>query len=263
MNVCFTCDGNYLRALEIAVYSLLDNYSDKCFIHIVKCSDFNEETIRRACSVYDADVCFYEFKPELKATGRFTSSVYARLYLDEILGKDIDTVLYLDCDLVVQADIAKIFELQLNGYCLAAVSDIGDSYTRNFKRHNALAGYFNAGVLLLNMKMMREDGVFKSARGEFAHGNKYLDQDMLNLAVGDRWLALDEIYNYMRPDVCPAASVIHFAHCKPWEFFSYNKNKFLYFNYSESFVTDTADMKMNFQIKRVVRNFIKLILGWV
>jgi lipopolysaccharide biosynthesis glycosyltransferase len=263
VNICFTCDGNYLRALEISIYSLLENNSEKINLFIIKCSDFPEETVRKICSAYNVDVYFYLFTPRMKASGRFTSSVFARLYLDEILSEDVDKILYLDCDLVVNGKLFSLYQESLDQYYLFAVIDEGDEHTQKISNDNELGEYFNAGFLLFNIKKMRDDGVFESARNNFNENNKYLDQDMLNIAVNNNWKKIDCKYNYMKSNRNKNAVIIHYAHCKPWEFFTFNKNRNYYDDFSNVLKTGTAEMKMKFNFKRIMRNLLMLVKGYL
>ena len=79
-----------------------------------------------------------------------------RLLADEI---DIipDKVLYLDADIMFNRDITLLYDYDITDYEYAAARDHYGKYIIN---HN----YINAGVLLLNMKMIRSTGLFVNAR---------------------------------------------------------------------------------------------------
>ncbi len=79
-----------------------------------------------------------------------------RLLADEI---DIipDKILYLDADIMFNRDITLLYDYDIAGYEYAAARDHYGKYIIN---HN----YINAGVLLLNMKMIRSTGLFVKAR---------------------------------------------------------------------------------------------------
>jgi lipopolysaccharide biosynthesis glycosyltransferase len=79
-----------------------------------------------------------------------------RLLADEI---DIipDKILYLDADIMFNRDITLLYDHDIEGYEYAAARDHYGKYIIN---HN----YINAGVLLLNMKMIRQTGLFAKAR---------------------------------------------------------------------------------------------------
>lgn len=261
-HICFTCDGNYLRALEVAIFSILRNgQGAEITFHIIKNSDFNQDYISRLVDEYGARALFYDFKPEMQAPGRFTGAIYTRLYLDQILNDSIDKVLYLDCDLVVNKDLNSLFSIELGEYCLAAVKDIGDSHINKIKSFTGCDSYFNSGVIFFNMFEMKRVDMFKQARDKYSTGLKYADQDMLNMAVGGKWLELPSIYNYMSSSFSPTAAIVHYAHCKPWEFFNFNRNSEYYYNYEVSLSSESELMRPKFDIKRIIRNIYMKITG--
>lgn len=262
MNICFTCDGNYLRALEVALISVLENTNDKVTFHIVKGSNFEVDSICAICDKYGSEIAFYKLDSKLKAPGRFTPAIYSRLFLDIVVSEKLDRILYLDCDLVVRSDLRDFYYSDFNDKYLIATEDFGDSYIEKFKLAYSLEQYFNSGVLLFNMRKLREDDIFKNARDSYSLAFKYADQDMLNLAVNGAWLSVGDEYNYMGAFLNPDAKIVHYAHCKPWEYFCFNNNSGVYFDYEKLIVSNSSSMHMKFSLKRVLRNIYNTILGW-
>lgn len=79
-----------------------------------------------------------------------------RLFADMI---DIipDKLLYLDIDIMLNRDIHLLYDIDIEGYEYAAARDHYGKYLIN-------PNYINAGVLLLNMKMIKETGLLAKAR---------------------------------------------------------------------------------------------------
>ncbi len=77
--------------------------------------------------------------------------------LADILPRIPDKLLYLDADILFQRDIRLLYDIDVEGYEYAAARDHYGKYLVN-------PNYINAGVLLLNMKKIRETGLFKKAR---------------------------------------------------------------------------------------------------
>ncbi len=75
---------------------------------------------------------------------------YLRLLLDSILPPSIGKCVYLDCDVLVRTDIARLFSIDLQGALLGAVRDLAFNDASS-ACSNHLGFYFNAGVLLLDM----------------------------------------------------------------------------------------------------------------
>ena len=79
-----------------------------------------------------------------------------RLLADKIDGMP-DKLLYLDADIMFNRDVCILYNHNVDEYEYAAARD---HYGKYLIRPN----YINAGVLLLNMKMIRETGLFAKAR---------------------------------------------------------------------------------------------------
>lgn len=80
-----------------------------------------------------------------------------RLFADEIDGIP-DRLLYLDADILFNRDIHLLYDIDIDGYEYAAANDHYGKYLINPR-------YINAGVLLFNMKYMRETRLLEKARG--------------------------------------------------------------------------------------------------
>lgn len=79
-----------------------------------------------------------------------------RLLADLIPGLP-DKMLYLDTDIMFNRDIRLIYDIDVSGYEYAAGRD-------HYGKYLIQPNYINAGVLLFNMKRMRETGIFEKAR---------------------------------------------------------------------------------------------------
>lgn len=114
-----------------------------------------------------------------------TKATYFRFYLESRLPASLHKVLYLDADMLVTDSLKSLYEENLQDFAVAAAHDICND---DILRYNALdyemnEGYFNAGMLLINLDWWRKNDV--SARAlKFIHENpeKCLlnDQDALN-----------------------------------------------------------------------------------
>lgn len=131
-----------------------------------------------------------------------TVETYFRLVISNLL-PDYEKCIYLDGDLVVNCDVEELFEIDLKENYLAAVKDVGmqcgkgDYYTEHQKEigFSSMRGYFNAGVLVFNLKQIREDKI--TDRLLYAIRRRYTieDQDILNVICKDRIYYLPVKYN--------------------------------------------------------------------
>ncbi|MDD6503883.1 MAG: glycosyltransferase [Lachnospiraceae bacterium] len=101
-------------------------------------------------------------------------SPYTLLRLFADLIEDMpDKLLYLDIDVMFNRDITLLYDIDVSDYEYAAARDHYGKYLLN-------PNYINAGVLLFNMKRMRETGLLEKAR-ELIKTKKMLfaDQDAI------------------------------------------------------------------------------------
>lgn len=79
-----------------------------------------------------------------------------RLLADLVPGLP-DKMLYLDTDIMFNRDIRLLYDIDITDYEYAAGRD-------HYGKYLIQPNYINAGVLLFNMKKMRETGIFSMAR---------------------------------------------------------------------------------------------------
>ena len=141
--------------------------------------------------------------------GHFALETYFRLLMPELM-PEYKKVLYLDCDVIVNADLAELYMTELDGYLLAAAHDadtagLYNGFEPNKKHYmdeilkiRKPYEYFQASVILFNLEMFR--ATFKTQEMlEFAASNKWelLDQDVLNYLAQGRYKAVDMAWNLM------------------------------------------------------------------
>ncbi len=103
----------------------------------------------------------------------YTPYAMIRLFADEIPELP-DKLIYLDTDVLLSGDIGEYFDIDIENYDLAGTRD---HYGRVFIYPN----YLNSGVMLWNLKAIREKGIFRRAT-ELCRDKKMLlmDQSAIN-----------------------------------------------------------------------------------
>lgn len=176
-------------------------------------------------------------------------ATFFRLALPHLMAPDAIRVIYLDSDLVLTRDIGGLFDTSLAGRPVGAIEDTGVD-ARDFARQWQITGsrmrYFNAGVLLIDLRHPETGTLFESAT-EFAITHRgalpYCDQDALNYTLWNHWHPIDPIWNLQRNIVLADAAtafpegydahrrpgVIHFTTAeKPWRAGTYHPYGWLY-----------------------------------
>ncbi len=143
---------------------------------------------------------------DLPVWGRMNVITYARLLIGDVLPPSVDRVLWLDGDLIVTRDIDELWSLEIGGGILSAVQDMTVPYAGSdfgiapYKMLGlpALAPYFNAGVMLIDLAAWRRDTIREQALAYLrthSHAIALWDQEALNVAVRGRWTAIDPRWN--------------------------------------------------------------------
>lgn len=152
----------------------------------------------------------------------FTPYSMLRLFADKV-PQIPDKIIYLDTDTIINNNLALLYNVDIENFELACVKDL---YNWASPSRWGIRNYFNAGVLLLNMKKIRETGMFERAR-KLCHDKKmlYMDQDALNKTVKYKKI-LPEKFN-SKDKYYPEIVVHHFCNVrknnnffyriKPWE----------------------------------------------
>lgn len=155
--------------------------------------------------------------------------VYFRMAFARLLPESVERVLYLDSDLLVQRDLISLWEMDLDGYYMAGVSEPPSEGAFDYRRSIGMTDpslYFNSGVLLMDLKKIREDHIQDHL---FAVGDRIKDkillqdQDIINVALEGRIKPLDVTYNYgymermagLRDEA--EVAILHFSLEKPWQ----------------------------------------------
>lgn len=101
----------------------------------------------------------------------------------------LDKVLYIDSDVLVLRDLNNIYNTDITNKYLAVVKDPSWFFENmhvvelNLEERGF---YFNSGVMLMNLKKFRDDGL-QAKLEDYTNNNfrTYMDQDALNVVVGN------------------------------------------------------------------------------
>ena len=140
----------------------------------------------------------------------FSFLTYARLVLPDFTPIKQERLIYLDCDLVIEADLSHIWEIPFEQKWVLACashelnkkSKMGNVVTNTAKFGvDPDAPYFNAGLLVLNLQAWRQHNV-GSRCIDLIRKNPvdivWWDQDALNIICYENWKELDIAWNVQR-----------------------------------------------------------------
>lgn len=211
INILCATDDNYVPYCGIMLTSVFDSNKDtpvNAYILIDKELSFaSDKKLQKLAKKYNnkiyycmVDNSFLEKFP-IKGMNYWSIATYYRLYATDLLPKSVHRILYLDCDIVVDNPIDYLWKIDMNNTAVGSVPDIFDysGHFQNRLRYPKEAGYFNAGVLLINVDYWREHSIGKKCLDYLANNYEIIeanDQDVLNAVLWDKKITLPLRYNY-------------------------------------------------------------------
>lgn len=208
MNIVLSTDNNYVQHCAITISSILKNNKDVIiYILTEDLSEDNKQILSDEVNALSGKIRFVLVDksiidalpmPSHSYLSHISRATYYRLLLPNIIPQDIDKVIYLDCDLIVNSSLDDLWNIDIEQYAIAASKQIGGG--RDGKRLGIPKeyGYFNAGVLLINVNYWRSHNVSK-ALIDYLHSHSetvvFHDQDALNAVLHDKCLYLHQRWN--------------------------------------------------------------------
>ncbi|MFC2678298.1 MAG: SP_1767 family glycosyltransferase [Granulicatella sp.] len=189
-------DCNYTTQLETTIKSILYHNRD------VKIYILNQDIMpdwfrkpRKIARMLGSEIIDVKLPEQTvfqnwKKQAHISSIAYARYFIPDYIQEE--TVLYLDCDLLINDKLDSLFEQDIEERYIAAIRD-------------ANGQGFNTGVLLINNKKWRQEKLKERLieqsilttkeveEGRFEHFNG--DQTIFNQVLQNDWLELGRAYN--------------------------------------------------------------------
>lgn len=245
-----TSSDNTFIITTISMYSIVKRKRSKTVVDFIILTDdyFTEDLKREFVKYFDGvpniTIVFKSvgqiFENIFLQQDFIKNSTYFRLLIPDIV--DTEKCLYLDYDTIVCTDLQELFDVDLRDNYIAGVKAPSyhiklnkDSYCIQAKLRD-LTQYVNAGVLLMNLKKMREDNVTQQFLKLLPCNMLSQDQDIINSVCYGKIVYLPFCYNVMTKyanwsvreyedlftyeelqDAWNQPQIIHFAdRIKPW-----------------------------------------------
>ena len=137
---------------------------------------------------------------DLYSVGHYSRQMYYRWLIPEVLSK-YDKVLYLDCDIVVNTDISRLYDIPLgDNYVAAANNFLRDNLINHVSNRLGLPleEYYNSGMLVMNCKKWIGNSLKNKCIECLRSYDKLAcpDQDVLNVVCRGKILKLDDKWNF-------------------------------------------------------------------
>ena len=215
IHIAFCLDNKYVMPCGITIISILENNKDiEITFHIigVGLTDISKKELDFTIKEYtNASLIHYKLDEEtlqsynlnICNTELYSIAVYARFFVADLLPKDIDKLLYLDCDMMVAKNLRPLWNIDITEYAIAGVPDPYCMYSTDMCKRlnfNDSFVYINSGALIINLKYWRENNLrdkFLDCSIENKEKLIFPDQDVINSVLGESRLFLPIKYNVL------------------------------------------------------------------
>lgn len=209
-------DDNYARPMAVTIASALHNLDSEWSVTLYLLSDNISSAKKRrienvvTTSPADGSLKWIDLNVEVLSRvpyqDRLSRTVYAPLWIPELLPDYCNKALYLDCDLLVRESISELWRRPLRDKALMATRDLWIPHlsSKNGVSNHAKPGvapdapYFNSGVLIYNVEKWRKHDL-RSKCTEYLFNNRYdigmEDQEVMNAVLANDWSPLPLPWN--------------------------------------------------------------------
>lgn len=209
MNLLFSIDNHYFRQLLTTLLSIVLNTSKRRIdVYVIFDEDFKYEK-QLGIALNFAHLHFHPIKIHkadfinAPTTNRYPTTIYYRLLAYKYLPQNLDRILYLDADILCINDLSRLYNLDLTNYMYASaihtnLTGITDVINKIRLQNFQAAGYFNSGVMLMNLDEIRRNA---NQQQIYSYIRQHIlllpDQDVLNALYGTQIKEIpDQLYNF-------------------------------------------------------------------
>ena len=287
MNIIYTLNDGFVPQVGAGIVSVCENNIEikniKFFIVSAGITEKNKKELIKLVKKYKRNIEIIElgnlekyFDFEFDTFG-WNSIVLSRLLIDKLLPSDVEKVLYLDGDTIVRGNLEKLWNINMKNKTIAM--SIEPTIDKKRKKNLGLENYpyYNAGVLLINLKRWRTIGAGKIIIDYYRENDGRLfanDQDAINASMKKEILTISPKYNFynifyqysykfmcklMKPvkyiskemydDAVKNPTIIHYlGEERPWREGNTHKYRDDYLNYLNKTIWKNTPMEQGWKI---------------
>ncbi|MDR2599849.1 MAG: glycosyltransferase family 8 protein [Oscillospiraceae bacterium] len=260
MNILYSCDDKYSPYAGISITSLFENNKDigsiTVYIMSSDISDNNVSKLKKLADNYNREITIIDvskydkyFESNNVRLLNNSRATYYRLIAADVLPKDIDRFLYLDCDVIILDSLVELLNFVFEEHKACAMVYHG-KIQKSHKKLLRLGEedlYYYAGIMLFDVKAWKELKCSERILKTLENKSRYYitnDQDIINASINENiqslapeynvisdWYEVSKktLYKYMiKPNdilyseeslqsATRNPKILHYAGYKPWE----------------------------------------------
>lgn len=246
--IALMTDNNYVMPTEVLLKSMYENKKQETIYKIfILCDSLkNNNMVEKLREMTQGNFYVETIKVDNpcknfinNSNPLMTNTTFLKFEIASIL-KNYDKILYIDVDTIVLQDLLELYNIDLKNTYAGVVKDYHVSYFYDSENFIDINDYFNAGVLLLNTKKIREENLNKLMADYYVKNNTKLmfhDQSVMNKIFNNNITIISPKYNWinsytdysdkklelffgitninsLKKDLC----IIHYCRFKPWKY---------------------------------------------
>ncbi len=289
LNFLYCLDSNYDQQFLSSLQSLLDNLNKKinCFVihkdpnslnKIIKEINFEHKNLNNF-EIYKFNENVNNF-PNI-GNNHISEATYYRFFIDNYLDKSVESIIYIDCDIICLNSPENILEEIVNKtkeskFTISASTEYVKSIETEevFNRLKMKSNiYFNAGVMIIDVNKWRKNNTQNfliELMNSIYDKVDFWDQDIMNCFYDGEYLEISKYLNYKDTDlshnlkIADTRSIIflHYAGSnKPWTIPGITTTSARYFHDSFYKVFNVKYLFTNNYRKQALKDFLKTIFS--
>ena len=284
----YAFDKNYEKQGSVSIFSLLENVNKKINIFVLTENSSENlnfpETLLKHKNLNFLKVKNISINDKLfnLKEAHVSRATFYRLYLSQVFGEDEFDIVYLDADIICISNPLEKISSTFNEMKNLNLNFAGLDEFYNFQNKEPFLRlgmqsdkYFNAGVMLINLKGWNEDKISAKSIESISKLKQkaiFWDQDILNSVIDGKYYSFSPSLNYKTSKLLKNKLTnddvifIHFSgKGKPWDaggifedlaFFYHN---FYYKLYQKKFHVVTVNRKNSIiKLLKNSKNFYRL-----
>jgi lipopolysaccharide biosynthesis glycosyltransferase len=215
INIAFCFDENLWMQAGVAIYSLLynsnDNYRYNIYCVVDKSIPQSSLDILKDIVSKYSKLSTITFVPPSNEFEKINTGIWGiasmhRLLLYKLF-PNLDRIIYTDVDVIFTSNLHELYSVELEDNYLAAVKDSFSAIPTD------QSSYINSGVLVMNLKAIRDDKLYEKWFALSKQRFAFPDQDILNISCRGKIKYIDKKYNSNEKD----AVICHYSGHQPWK----------------------------------------------
>lgn len=232
IHIAYNVNDKFIPIMGTSIVSILENNKNCHFAFHIFTDGYSQDNCKKIeqlaknwkcqCNIYTFNMApFSGFHIKV---ARFVRVTYGRLYMPKVLKNITSRFIYIDADAMCVGPLEKLWNWNLEGAAMGAVSEAPDSvtYRAGYLKLNS-GKYFNDGMMLIDINQWEKQQITEKC---FSYQNEPLqrflghDQDIMNLVFDGKNYFLPKQYNMYRGGMDDQGDsiIVHWTgRRKPWQ----------------------------------------------